>query len=140
MAKAERELIDTGLEKEIHVNLDRDGMLELAMQSLPTLRRERLELFDLETAAQETRDMIAGRESDIYSDVCAKVGADGKAIFSNDGARKAEAAKVAAKDAVLTTARKKARDEARAIAIQRGEIESTELGIKIARDYMHGYN
>lgn len=138
-AKAEFNLDD--LDENLVVNLNRDGMLELAMRSVPHLKKGRMELFDLETAAQDTREMVAGREAEIYSDVCEAVDkVTGKPIFTNDGARKAEAAKRGIKDTALSLNRKQARMEAREIAQKRVDCEGLDLQIKIARDYMHGYN
>lgn len=96
------------------------------------------ELFSLNRSRQLKVDTAAAREAEIYSKVCSEVDEGGKAKFSNDGARKAEALSRSSKDAILSQLGKDIAELDQRIAQKRYRIEYLNTCIGIQKAFLHG--
>lgn len=117
--------------------VDRVQVLNLGLAAADAVAQLEVELFDKATASNAVPEMIAAREADIYEQVCMEKDGD-KPKYGNDGARKAAAAKIAAADAVLVTARQTQRDNARDMAVLRQRISNLNARRELYRAFLRG--
>lgn len=121
----------------IAAGYDRLLILNLGLAAADAVGSLELELFDKATDGAAVPEMIAAREADIYEQVCMEKEGD-KPKYGNDGARKAAAAKIAATDAVLVTAREQQRSNARDLAVLRQRIANLNARRELYRAFLRG--
>jgi hypothetical protein len=120
------------------VNSHREQVLDTAMQRVQALEKMEVDLCELQDECNLLITELAGLCSDIYARVCAEIDLKGKPIFSNDGARKAEANVRENDDTYVQDLRKHIRLAEREIAMKRIAISSVERQVNLARAYLHG--
>lgn len=124
-------------EKECATDNLRLSIYESAKAGIATLENETLLMFDLRSKSTGEAEQVAAREAYIYGQVCAEKEGD-KPKFSNDGARKAEAAVREEKDIPLISLRESLKQSNRDIAVKSARIEAISNSIKLGRDFLHG--
>jgi hypothetical protein len=121
------------------INTLRCLLLDKAVEVTGQASEQQIAVFDLNTRLLDMRAAITEREAQIYVDVSVRPDpATGKALFTNEASRKAEAERIAAQDAVLVGMRKQARDIERDIIVKRAEAEGLSGLSSLVKAFLHG--
>lgn len=120
------------------MNENRIKVLETALTQVEQLEVKWTELNRLESQANVEREGLNRIEAAIYSQVCQENNKDGKPIFSNDGARKAETqARINLSDAYL--AKHQLFDSViYKVEMLKVSLRAVEMQISLRKAYLHG--
>lgn len=94
-------------------------------------------LWETSSDSDVDTEQLDARTADIYTQVCQET-VEGKALFSNDGARKAEAAKRAGADPVIRELKRKIRTNARDTSADKARVEALNNRLKIVIAFLRG--
>lgn len=121
--------------------MNTNTVLSDALTDVKNVETKTLDLFHLREVAKTIGDQIAGYEAAIYDEVCSEVDTKtSKPVYSNDGARKAAAAKRQQDHAALQAARTVLRDTNRQIAQATASIDALSGAISLRKAFLHGGN
>ncbi len=118
-----------------------DTFFLTALNDVKLIETKTIDLFQLNDDATRLHQEIVGYEATIYDEVCAESDSSTlKPVYTNDGARKAAAAKRQLDHKPLQGAKQQLREKNIEIARVNASIASLREAVSLRRAFLHGGN
>lgn len=113
------------------------AVYDYGMALVGQIERAHDAMWETTDSADVDEEQLKGRANGIYSEVCQEE-KDGKPVFTNDGARKAEASKREQTDLVMKELKARARTKARNASNAKARVEALNNRLKIVVAFLRG--